>query len=100
MKTPSPGRAAILGALILGALPLWTLPLAAAGKAGFLAYLWLSNAYYGGARQVFGAALFPLQEFGIIPQGVAGFGLAAAMYGVLGAAFGWGAAAIARNLAS
>ena len=89
------GRGAIVGAVLLGPLPIWTLPLAVAGKAGFLAYLGLSNAYYGGAAQVFGAALFPTREFGTVPQGAAGLVLAAALYGVLGAAVGWVVAAVA-----
>jgi hypothetical protein len=93
MKRLSRRRAAILGAVVLGALPLWTLPLMAAGTNGFLAYLGLSHAYYGGARQVFGAALFPAHEFGIVPQGAVGLLLAATLYGVLGAAAGWGLAA-------
>jgi hypothetical protein len=62
----------------------------AAGTTGFLAYLGLSHAYYGGARLVFGAGLFPAHEFGIVPQGVAGLVLAGALYGLLGAAAGWG----------
>ncbi len=46
MKWPSPGRAALVGAVLLGTLPLWTLPLMSAGTTGFLAYLGLSHAYY------------------------------------------------------
>jgi hypothetical protein len=84
---------AILGAVLLGTFPIWTLPVAVAGKTGFLAYLGLSNIYYGGARQVFGAALFPTREFGTIPQGAAGLALAAAFYGVIGAVIGWVVAA-------
>jgi hypothetical protein len=61
----------------------------AAGSSGFLGYLWLSHIYYGGARQVFGADLYPAHEFGIVPEGVAGLLLAAIAYGVLGAAVGW-----------
>ena len=87
------GRGAIVGAVLLGTLPIWTLPLGVAGKAGFLAYLGLSNAYYGGAAQVFGATLFPTHEFGVVPQGAAGLALAAALYGVLGGVVGWVVAA-------
>ncbi len=86
-------RAAIGGALLLGALPLWTLPLMATGGSGFLAYLALSHAYYGGARKLFGATLFPAHEFGIVPNGVAGLVVAATLYAVLGAAAGWALAA-------
>jgi hypothetical protein len=85
----SPKFAALGGALLLGALPMWTLPLMAVGGRGFLAYLGLSHAYYGGARKLFGATLFPAQEFGIIPNGVAGILVAAAFYAVLGGAAGW-----------
>ena len=85
----SPQRAAICGAVLLGALPLWALPIAAAGRSGFLAYLHVSQAYYGGARRLFGATLFPMHEFGIVPQGAAGLVLAAAVYAVLGATVGW-----------
>jgi len=81
------------GALLLGALPVWTLPLMGAGGSGFLAYLGLSHAYYGGARRLFGATLFPAQEFGIIPNGGAGILVAAALYAALGAAAGWAVAA-------
>ncbi len=77
-------RGAIVGALLLGALPLWTLPLISAGSNGFLAYLGLSP-YYGGARKVFGAGLFPVEEFGIMPNGVAGVLVATALYAALGA---------------
>ena len=94
MKPPSRRRVALLGAVFLGALPLWTLPLMVAGTSGFLAYLGLSDTYYGGARLVFGAGLFPAQEFGIVPQGAAGLILAAILYGLLGAASGWGVAAV------
>ncbi len=90
MKWPSPGRAALVGATFLGTLPLWTLPLMSAGTTGFLAYLGLSHAYYGGARQVFGGHLFPAREFGIIPQGMLGLLLAGGLYGLMGAAAGWG----------
>ena len=100
MKRPSRRHAAILGAALLGTLPLWTLPLMAVGTSGFLVYLGLSHAYYGGARQVFGAALFPAQEFGIVPRGVAGFALAAALYALLGALAGWGIAAGAERWGS
>ncbi len=93
MKRPARRRAAILGAVLLGTLPLWTLPLMAAGSRGFLAYLGLSHAYYGGARQVFGAGLFPAHEFGIVPQGAPGLILAAVLYGAVGAAVGWAIAA-------
>lgn len=85
----SPARAAIVGALLLGALPMWALPLKAAGSWGLLAYLRLSHAYYGGARRVFGSTLFPAQEFGIIPNGVAGILAAAAIYALVGALIGW-----------
>jgi hypothetical protein len=60
-----------------------------AGRNGFLAYLHVSQAYYGGARKLFGATLFPTHEFGIVPQGAAGLVLAATIYAVLGAAVGW-----------
>lgn len=90
---PSRKRAAIIGAVVAGALPLWTLPLMAAGTSGFLAYLGLSHLYYGGARQVFGATLFPAREFGIVPQGAAGLVIAAVLYAILGGAAGWGVAA-------
>ena len=97
----SPGRAAIVGALLLGALPMWALPLMAAGTWGFLAYLTLSHAYYGGARRLFGSTLFPAQEFGIIPNGVAGILAATALYAVVGALIGWlaGSAATKRRSA-
>ena len=88
----SPMRGAIVGALLLGALPLWTLPLIGAGSNGFLAYLGLSHAYYGGARKVFGAGLFPVEEFGIIPNGAVGVLVATALYAELGAAAGWAVA--------
>ncbi len=81
--------APILGALLLGALPMWALPLMATGTWGFLAYLSLSHAYYSGARRLFGPALFPAQEFGIIPNGVAGILAATALYAVVGALIGW-----------
>jgi hypothetical protein len=61
----------------------------AAGTWGFLAYLSLSHAYYGGARAVFGSTLFPAQEFGIIPNGVAGILAATTIYALLGALIGW-----------
>lgn len=61
----------------------------AAGRSGFLAYLGLSHAYYGGARKLFGATLFPAHEFGIVPHGAAGLALAATVYAVLGATVGW-----------
>lgn len=72
-----------------------------AGGWGFLAYLRLSHAYYGGARRVFGSTLFPAQEFGIIPNGVAGMMAAAALYAVVGALLGWavGSAVPKRRLA-
>jgi len=85
----SPRRIAICGAVLLGALPLWALPLMIAGGSGFLAYLHLPHAYYGGARKLFGATLFPAHEFGIVPNGAAGLMLAATAYAVLGAAAGW-----------
>jgi hypothetical protein len=85
----SPKRGAICGALLLGALPLWALPLMLAGRSGFLAYLHVSHAYYGGARELFGAGLFPAHEFGIVPNGAAGLVLAATVYAALGAAAGW-----------
>jgi len=84
-----PTRGAIIGALLLGALPLWVLPLMATGSWGFLAYLSLSHAYYGGARKLFGSTLFPAQEFGIIPNGVAGILVATVLYAVVGALIGW-----------
>jgi hypothetical protein len=93
MKRLSRKRATIVGAVLLGMFPLWTLPLMVAGTTGFLAYLGLSHTYYGGARRVFGATLFPAHEFGIVPQGAAGLLLAATLYGVAGAAVGWGVAA-------
>jgi hypothetical protein len=93
MKRLSRRRAMIVGAVLLGMLPLWTLPLMVAGTSGFLAYLGLSHAYYGGARRIFGATLFPAHEFGIVPQGAAGLLLAAVLYGAAGAAVGWGVAA-------
>jgi hypothetical protein len=86
-------RWCIAGALLLGALPLWALPLMAAGGHGFLAYLELSHTYYGAARKLFGAALFPAHEFGIVPNGAAALVLAAIVYGILGAAAGWALAA-------
>lgn len=85
----SPGRTAIVGALLLGALPMWTLPLMIAGNWGFLMYLGLSNTYYAGARAVLGSTLFPAQEFGVVPNGVAGILLSGAFYAVVGAALGW-----------
>ena len=77
------------GALLLATLPLWTLPLVAMGGNGFLTYLRLSHAYYGGARKLFGATLFPSHEFGIVPNGAVGLLLAATLYAGLGAAIGW-----------
>jgi hypothetical protein len=59
------------------------------GGSGFLAYLSLSHTYYGGARKLLGATLFPAHEFGIVPNGAAGLVLAAALYALLGAVAGW-----------
>jgi hypothetical protein len=92
-KRRSRGRAAILGAVLLGTLALWTLPLAIAGKGGFVAYLGLSDAYYRGARQLFGAASFPRHEFSTVPQGARGVVLAAALYAVIGGSVWVGRAA-------
>ncbi|MGI8818087.1 MAG: hypothetical protein ACR2HW_03015 [Gemmatimonadales bacterium] len=98
--TPRPG--AIVGALLLGGLPMWTLPLMATGSWGFLAYLSLSHAYYGGARRLFGATLFPPQEFGIIPNGVPGILVATVLYAAVGGLIGWaiGSASTKRRSAA
>ncbi len=94
----TPTHTAVAGALLLGALPMWTLPLMIAGNWGFLTYLGLSNTYYAGARAVLGSTLFPAQEFGIVPDGVAGILLAGTFYAVVGAAVGWAVgAALTRS---
>lgn len=100
MKRPSRRRAALLGAVLLAALPLWTLPLMAAGTAGFLTYLSLSHAYYGGARLMFGGGLFPAHEFGIVAEGPVGLVLAGALWGLVGAAIGWAVVAGAERRGS
>ncbi len=93
----NPTRGATVGALLLGGLPLWVLPLMATGSWGFLAYLSLSHAYYGGARRLFGSTLFPAEEFGIIPNGVAGLLVATALYAVVGALVGWAVGSVVRK---
>jgi hypothetical protein len=72
----------------LETLPIWTLPIALIGVPGFEWYLAISNAYYTLAQKVFGHALFPVEEFGVIPLGATGAIVAALLYAVIGAAFG------------
>jgi hypothetical protein len=89
-------RAAIYGAVLLGGWPLWSLVLFLVGGRGFLAYLLLSHLYYSGARKVFGATLFPAEEFGVIPRGTPGLLAAVALYAVVGALAGWALGAAIR----
>lgn len=81
-------RRALIGAVVLAALPIWTLPLALISIQGFGWYLGISSAYYTLPQKIFGEALFPLGEFGVIAHGAAGLGIAAALYAALGAALG------------
>jgi hypothetical protein len=89
-------RAAIFGAVLLGGWPLWSLALFLVGGHGLLAYLLLSDLYYSGARKVFGATLFPVEEFGAIPRGTPGLLAAVALYAVVGALAGWTLASAIR----
>lgn len=81
-------RPVLICAAALATLPIWTLPIALAGIPGFEWYLSISNAYYALAQKIFGHALFPVEEFGVIPLGVAGTIVAALLYAAIGAAFG------------
>jgi hypothetical protein len=81
-------RPVLICAAALATLPIWTLPIALAGMPGFEGYLEISNAYYTLAQKMFGHALFPVEEFGVIPLGVAGNVVAALLYAAIGAAVG------------
>jgi hypothetical protein len=72
-------------------VPLWALALMLVPDPGFLIYLGVQNAYYGIAQRVFGATLFPTDEFGTFARGAGGIALGALLYGLMGGAAGSGA---------
>jgi hypothetical protein len=79
---------ALVGAAVLAGVPLWALALAVVPEFGFGLYLQLSNWYYTVPRMLFGPALFPREEFGVIPNGAAGLLVAAVLFATVGFAVG------------
>jgi len=97
----TPRRGAIVGALLLGGLPMWTLPVMATGSWGFLAYLSLSHAYYGGARTV-RRDILPRPGIRHHSNGVPRILVATVLYAAVGGLIGWaiGSASTKRRSAA
>jgi hypothetical protein len=80
-------RAALAGGLVAVTIPLWPLPLMLVPRLGFVVGLLVWNVYYAVPGVLFGRRLFPVEEFGFIPE-AAGIAVAALFYLLLGALVG------------
>jgi hypothetical protein len=80
-------RAAVRGGLVAVSVPLWPLPLMLVPRLGLVVGLMVWNVYYALPGVLFGRRLFPVEEFGFIPE-AEGIAVAALFYLLLGAAVG------------